>query len=179
MWLLLTFLLDIAAANPAPTWTDQCEARLRAAAKSVLPHEPVYAWRDKPTQWGAQSYDTFIEACASDPELLLKVTSAQGKDEGVVVAVGKKLLFRVVLIPYNCEPRASRVEPWFDKKKYWDPDELNASRNGVSVALHTDSAPASRETAKRFIELMRPIIDDCLSKRAKPQALPICPSVPG
>lgn len=139
----------------------------------------AYAWRDQPTEWGAQSYDTFIEACAKDPELLRKVASAPGTGEGVVVAVGKKLLFRVVLIPYTCAPRASREEPFFDKKKYWDPDELDASHNGVSVALHTDPAPASRETARRFIQVMRPIIDDCLGKRAKPKALPACSPVPG
>ena len=40
----------------APAWTDQCEARLRAAAKRALPDEPVYAWRDRPTEWGAQSH---------------------------------------------------------------------------------------------------------------------------
>ena len=179
MWPLLTLLLDLAATIPTPTWSDQCETRLRAAATSVLPREPVYSWRDKPTEWGAQSYDAFISACAENPALLLKVASAHGKDEGLVVAVGKKLLFRVVLIPYTCEPRASRNEPWFDKQKYWEPAELNASRSGVSIALHTDPAPAARKTAKRFIERMRPIIDDCVSKRAKPQSLPMCSPVPG
>lgn len=44
----------------APAWTDQCEARLRAAAKRALPDEPVYAWRDRPTEWGAQSHCQYV-----------------------------------------------------------------------------------------------------------------------
>jgi hypothetical protein len=174
-------LADVPVA--APTWTDGCEERLRAAALDLIADGlpgPIFAWRERPTEWGASEYDAFIDAAARDPKLRRRLLAPDPSSEpGLILAVGESLKFRVVLVPIDCRPRASEAIAWFDKKKYWDPDELDAWINGVSVALHVDPSPSLRKKARRFIEVMRPIVDQCVARRPPLPVARACSPHPG
>ncbi len=173
---------DATVRAPAPaTWSDRCAEKERRAAAPLGLRGPIYAWRERATEWGAQQYDTFLEACARDPKLLAGLDQpplgAHGEGDGLIFAVGPSMQFRVVLIPIDCSPRAARSESWFDKQKYWDPDEWDAQSHGVSATIHAD--PKQRELGKKFYELLRPAVDACLADRPFVAPAKECSPVPG
>lgn len=166
-----------------PPWLAACEAELHAAANEMIASGlpgPVLVQRERATDWGAQDYDAFINAAATNwslfPDPPVADTDAADTD-GLVLAVGRSMKFRVVMIPIACSPRDERAEVWFDKQKYWDPDELDAQSNGVSLTIHTD--PSSALFTKVFVDRMRPIIDRCVASRPATHPTRICDPVPG
>lgn len=141
---------------------------------------PVLVQRERASDWGAQDYDTYITAAATNWRLFPDppVADSEAADtDGLVLAVGRSMKFRVVMIPIACSPRDEHDDGWFDKQKYWDPDELDAQRNGVSLAIHTD--PASAYFAKMFVDRLRPIVDRCVAKRPALHPARTCDPVPG
>jgi hypothetical protein len=141
---------------------------------------PILSQRVHATEWGAQDYDAYINAAVTNHRLFPEdpPVVAGEPDDGIILAVGRSMQYRVVLVPINCQPRASGLKIWFDKQKYWDPDELQRQRKGVSAAIHTDAAPAAKAFATRFIELMKPIVEACIADRPPLVPTKRCQPVP-
>ncbi len=163
----------IAHAPPLP-WLDHCEAKLRTAGARLVRAGlagPILTQRERASDGGADAYDAFITAAATNWRLFPDPPSVDPDDatsDGLVLAIGRSMKFRVVMIPIACKSRAARVQPWRDRHQFWDPDELAEELDGVSARIRTD--PAMPVLAARFVATMMPIVDACLAER--PSALP-------
>jgi hypothetical protein len=172
-----------AARPPPPSWIDRCELRLRSASEPLvragLPG-PMLVQRERASDWGANDYDAFITAAATNWSLFPdppRLDPEATPSDGLVFALGRSMKFRVVLIPIACSPRAARIEPWQDKQKYWDADESYEQAHGVSATIHTD--PTMPELAVRFVDTMRPVVDACVADRPEVAPERTCDPEPG
>ncbi len=172
----------IAHAPPLP-WLDNCEAKLRAAGTALvragLPG-PILTQRERADNWGADSYDAFITAAATNWSLFPVPPRVDPEDtdaDGLVLAIGRSMKFRVVMIPIACRSHSLESEPWQDKHQFWTHGEIAALAHGVSARIRTD--PEMPELAAQFIAAMKPIVDACLAERPFVPPTRECDPVPG
>ncbi len=167
---------------PPPSWIDVCDHDLRAAGARLVADGmpgPLLGQREPWSDWGAQQYDTYVNAAATNWRLFPDppvVDPEAAPSDGLVFAIGRSMKYRVMLIPIDCNPRAARFVPWHDAQKYWEPDELAEQRDGVTVTIHTDPG---MPFGKAFIDAMQPIIDACLTNRPAIPAIKTCDPEPG
>jgi hypothetical protein len=173
----------VASAPPSPpSWIDTCDRELRAAGARLVAlgmPGPLLSQRERWTEWGAQEYDTYVTAAATNWRLFPDppaVDPEAAPTDGLVFAIGRSMKYRVMLIPIDCLPRAAQRKPWYDVQKYWDPDELAQQRDGVSVTIHTDPTLL---LGKTFIDAMQPVVERCLDARPPMPPTRTCSPVPG
>ena len=199
-WWLGLFLVACAArATPGPavvsnsvppptprvaTWIDRCEQRLRRAADDLIAAGlpgPILTQRERPTNWAAWEYNTYVEAAATNHRLFpdddpTRHTSTEA--DGLIFVIGRSMKFRVALVPVACEPHASRSRAWYDTQST-DPTELAEQVSGVSVTIHTDPSPEMGVLAAGFVEVVKPIVAACIAERPPIPVTITCSPDPG